>query len=95
MGAPVGNQNAVKNRLWREAVERALRNKSRVDTISALDDIAERLVEAAMKGPSYEKGDPWPFTIGELADRLDGKPRQQVELSGDEGAPLRILHESK
>lgn len=94
-GAPLGNTNAVKNRLWREAVERALRGKSKVDTISALDDIAEKVVTAALAGPTYEKGDPWLATVGEIADRLDGKSRQAVEVSGDADAPLRILHESK
>ena len=31
----------------------------------------------------------------ELFDRLDGKPAQQVQLSGDADAPLVITHESK
>ena len=31
----------------------------------------------------------------ELFDRLEGKPAQQVQLSGDADAPLKIVHESK
>ena len=30
-----------------------------------------------------------------IADRLDGKPAQQLIHSGDEDAPLKIVHESK
>ena len=93
-GAPIGNQNAVKNRPWRMAIDRALEKKSRVDQIEALDEIAEKVVETAMRGPSYEKGDPWLSAVGELADRLDGKPAQAVTLSGDADQPLKIVHES-
>ena len=94
-GAQPGNQNAVKNRPWRMAVDRALQKKSLVEKADALEIIAEKVVETAMRGPSYEKGDPWPAAVAELADRLDGKPAQQVQLSGDADEPLRIVHESK
>ena len=94
-GAPVGNQNAVKNRPWRLAIDRALQKKSLVDKNDALEAIAEQVVAAAIKGPSYEKGDPWPGAVAELADRLDGKPAQQIQLQGDADAPFKIVHESK
>lgn len=87
-GGQPGNNNAAKNRPWREAVSRALAKKSRVDQIEALDAIAEKVVDAALAGPSYEKGDPWLHAVNELADRLDGKPAQQLIHSGDEDAPL-------
>ena len=50
------------------------------------------LREAAQKlGNAAAAGEPW--AIKELADRLDGKPAQQVVLSGDEDSPIRIYAE--
>ena len=72
------------------AIDRALEKKSRVEQIEALDVIAEKLLDAALKGPSYEKGDPWPAALSELADRLDGKSAQQLQLSGDADHPLTV-----
>ena len=94
-GAQPGNQNAVKNRPWRRAIDRALEKKSLVEKNDALELIAEKVVETALRGPSYEKGDPWQAAVAELADRLDGRAAQQVTLSGDADAPLVITHESK
>ena len=89
-GAQPGNQNAVKNRPWRQAIDRALEKKSRVDQIEALDAIAEKVVETAMRGPSYEKGDPWAGAVSELADRLDGKPAQQLQHTGPDGGAVQV-----
>ncbi len=89
-GAPLGNKNAVKNRPWRLAIDRALEKKSRVEQIEVLDEIAEKVIETARRGPSYEKGDPWLSAVCELADRLDGKPAQQVNLAGHDGEGLVV-----
>ena len=94
-GAPIGNQNAIKNRPWRMAIDRALQKKSRVDQIEALDEIAEKVVETAMRGPSYEKGDPWLSAVNELADRLDGKPAQQLNIAGHDGGAFKIGREDE
>jgi hypothetical protein len=45
-----------------------------------LRNVAETLFSAA------ELGEPW--AVKELIDRFDGKPMQQTELTGAEGAPL-------
>ncbi len=89
-GAPLGNKNGVKNRPWRAAIDRALEKKSLVDKMEALDVIAEKVVETALAGPNYEKGDPWLAAVHELADRLDGKAAQQLQLSGDSDQPLIV-----
>ena len=94
-GGQPGNSNAVKNRPWRLAIDRALEKKSRVDKIEALDEIAEKVVTTALAGPNYDKGDPWLAAVHELADRLDGKPHQQIQVQGDADQPLQIVHESK
>jgi hypothetical protein len=87
MGAPLGNQNAAKAKKWAAAVERALCKRSGKDLAEALDDLADKFI-AAVEGGDING-------YRELADRLDGKPAQQVQLSGDENAPLKIIHESK
>ena len=43
---------------------------------------AEKLLEEA------SKGEPWALQM--LADRLDGKPKQQTEITGADGAPLIV-----
>lgn len=43
-------------------------------------NIAETLVSAA------EAGEPW--AVKEVMDRVDGKPKQQTEVSGPEGEPI-------
>ena len=87
MGAPLGNQNAAKAKKWAAAVERALCKRSGKELAEALDDLADKFIAAV------ESGDINGYR--ELADRLDGKPAQQVQLSGDADAPLKIIHESK
>ena len=89
-GGQPGNTNATKNRPWRLAIDRALERKSRVEQVEILDEIAEKVIETARRGPSYEKGDPWLGALSELADRLDGKPAQQVQLQGDPDLPLTV-----
>lgn len=93
-GSPIKNE---RNRVFREAVLAALkkRNGGEEDIVKALEPIADKLVAAAMAGPTGEKGDPWARAVTELADRLEGKPAQQLQLSGDEDQPLKIVHESK
>lgn len=88
-GAPIGNQNAAKGRIWRDAINRALAKRSRVDAIAEIDRLAELFldtVEAMTQGT--EKRAPSVAGFAELADRLDGRSPQQVQLQGDENNPL-------
>jgi hypothetical protein len=83
VAAPLGNKNAVKNRPWADAINRAvLANDGQ-----RLRAIAEKLLVLA------EQGDV--SALRELGDRLDGKPKQQIEATGADDGPLRIIHESK
>ena len=79
MGAPLGNTNGSKqNRLWGETIRRAVAQNDAVK----LRGIADKLVEMALAGDVA--------AMREMGDRLDGKPAQQVQLSGDaDGAPIR------
>ena len=68
-GAPLGNQNATKQqRQFGEALQRAIKQ----DDGKRLRGAAEKLLDLA------DSGEAW--AVRELADRLDGKPAQSVQL---------------
>lgn len=71
VGAPAGNQNAAKGRIWKAAIQRALSKRARCDQVEALDALAEKLLTLA------EQGDLG--ALKELGDRLEGKAVQAVE----------------
>lgn len=76
-GAPIGNKNSAKGRPITNAMLReAAQNPDR------LRRIIEKLFGLA------EEGDLKAVEI--IFDRLDGKPRQAVELSGDEDNPVMV-----
>jgi len=87
MGAPLGNQNAAKAKKWTAAIERALCKRSGKEFMEALDELAEKFIAAV------ESGDIAGFR--ELGDRLDGKPAQQLQHTGEDGGPVlaKILRE--
>ena len=82
MAAAQGNQYAARGKQWRMAIERALAERSRRDQIVALDELAGRLVDLGMQGDLA--------ALKELGDRLDGKPAQGVELTGENGGPMQM-----
>ncbi len=90
-GAPKGNQNSAKGRLWRDAVNRALAKKGREigGDGSAIDRglnvVAEKFIEACANGEAW--------ALKDLGDRLDGKPAQAVEVSGRDGGPIETKAE--
>jgi len=88
-GAPLGNQNAVKAKRWQQAIDRALDRRSKSDAIAELDRLADVFLDTveAMTVPTDKRG---PSIAGftDLADRLDGKPAQQLQLSGDAEQPI-------
>jgi hypothetical protein len=74
MSAPPGNKNASRGYEWREAVTRAIyRGKS-------LDKLADVLVTKALEGDMV--------AIREIGDRLDGKPKQQVDVTVQDAQPI-------
>ena len=82
MAAPKGNQNAAKAKQWAAAIDRALDKRGAGDRLKALDELAEKLLakcdEADMSA------------LKELGDRLDGKPSQQLALTGANGGPISL-----
>lgn len=80
MGAPVGNQNAAKAKVWQQAIVRALEHRSRLRQRQALDELAGVLLDRAAEGDMA--------ALKELGDRLDGKPAQAI--TGAEGGALIV-----
>lgn len=86
MGAPVGNKNAARPRIWRAAIEAALekRTQSRIDGKKEIDALAEKLLELVAAGDLA--------ALKEFGDRIDGKPAQII--AGDpDGDPIRTVSE--
>lgn len=83
-GAPQGNRNGAKGKDWQDALRKAMiqyESKERgVEQGQALYRIATKVVEQAIDGD--------PVAWQEIGNRLDGKPAQSVQLSGDEDKPL-------
>ena len=82
MPAPLGNANANKGKIWREAIRRALEAESRREGIEALEAVAAALIAKAKEGDIG--------AIKELGDRLEGKPAQQTILTGADDGPVGI-----
>jgi hypothetical protein len=78
-GAPTGNQNGKKGKLFYDALRIALVQEDR----KSLRKITDKLVKAA------EEGDAW--AVKEIMDRMDGKPVNTTELSGAEGTPFKLV----
>jgi hypothetical protein len=79
-GAPIGNRNAQKGRMWNDALRRAIAQ----DNGKRLRAAIEQLLNLA------SNGEPWP--IKELADRLDGHPKQvnYIESEGSDLTAIRV-----
>lgn len=86
-GAPAGNQNAARAKVWRAAINRALdrRTASRVDGIKEIDALAEQLLTLVSQGDIT--------AIKEFGDRMDGKPAQAIVGGDDEDNPIRTVSE--
>ena len=70
-GAPIGNTNAQKGKVWNDALRRAIASDQGARVLRA----AQRLLDKAANG------EPW--AIKELADRLDGKPQQESVIESN------------
>jgi len=90
MGAPIGNQNAAKARLWRDAIHRALAKAGRekdpdgegLPVERGLKLVAEKFINSCIAGEAW--------ALKDLGDRLDGRPAQAVSLTGADEGPIQI-----
>jgi hypothetical protein len=81
-GAPVGNRNGAKEKPWLAALNRALAKRSLESQKNALDDLAEKLLDACGEGSLP--------ALQELANRLDGKPAQSLTVGTDPDQPFEV-----
>jgi len=74
VSAPIGNSNAKRGGIWRDALQRALDRymTEGIKAGSALNAIADKVVELALAGEKE--------FVQEIANRLDGKAHQSVAL---------------
>jgi len=78
-GAPKGNDNAKKGKLFYNELRKALVQQDQIN----LRRIADKLVEKAIDG------EPW--AVKEIMDRVDGKAIQATEISGADGDDLKLV----
>lgn len=82
-GAPLGNQNAAKAKVWTLAIQKALEKRSRVGRMEALEVIADQLIEKCMEGDLE--------ALKELGNRLEGKPSQSIDANVSGGLTVNIV----
>lgn len=79
MAAPLGNNNAGKNKAWDAALRRAIAQ----DDANRLRNAAEKLLTLASEGEQW--------AIKELGDRLDGKAPQSIDATIDSSVTVNIV----
>jgi len=83
MGAPVGNTNAAKAKVWADAIRYVLAEAERGDNPKlTLRSLARELVQKAAEGDLP--------ALKELGDRLDGKPAQAVAVTREDGGAVEM-----
>ena len=72
------------DKIWRDALTRALARIAPDGTgvAGGLDAIATSVINAAIEGDRV--------AIKEVGDRMDGKPKQQTEISGPDGEAIPV-----
>lgn len=85
MSAPIGNTNAVKAKIWSDAIRKAVMRTVEGDPENKkkIDALAERIVSAGLDGDMA--------ALKEIGDRLEGKAAQSVTLLGDEDNPVQVV----
>lgn len=83
-GAPLGNKNAAKAKIWHAAILRALDKRGAGDRVKALDELAGKLLDAVATGDLQ--------ALKEFGDRLDGKPAQTI-VGDSDADPVNVVTE--
>lgn len=81
-GAPAGNQNAKKAKLWSEAIKREIARLENGDLDKGLDRLARKLVKAGDDGDR--------FALEEIGNRIEGKVPQGIIGGEDDDPPLKL-----
>lgn len=81
-GAPIGNKNAAKGRLWRDAIRRAVARRGNGDLNHGLDALADKLIEGVAAGDIQ--------ALKEFGDRIDGKAVQAITGGDPDDQPIKV-----
>ena len=82
-GAPQGNQNAAKAKVWTAAINRALERRQPADQrIKAIDELADKLLDGCYGGDLA--------ALQELGNRLEGKVPQAIIGGGEDDPAVRV-----
>jgi hypothetical protein len=76
------NSGSQKGRIFRDAIVMQLKIRDAGEDMKTLRNIADSLIDAAIE----KKMD----AISAIADRLDGKPAQQVDIGNVEGEEFKV-----
>jgi hypothetical protein len=82
-GGQPGNTNSAKNRPFEQALRRAIARRAE-GFEGGLNLLADKVIDAAMDGQQW--------AMQEISNRLDGKPHQAIQVSGEgEGGAILII----
>ena len=81
-GGQEGNDNAIKNKPWRDAINRALARYGEGSMDGGLNKLADELI---MKCADADLG-----FLKEMGDRIEGRPAQSLTVGSDPENPLLI-----
>ncbi len=87
MAAPIGNTNGARGKVWRDALDKAVKQyvdkDAGIERGEALFKIATGVVKQALTGNKD--------AIQELGNRLDGKPHQSMDIGLHDSTPLEEM----
>lgn len=72
-----GHGNRAKGKRWKSVLER------RIEALQAMDTLADALITEALTGNVT--------ALKEIADRLDGKAMQGIEMTGLDGEAMQTV----
>lgn len=82
MGAPIGNTNGAKAKIWSAAITRALDKRTKLEGKEAIDELAEKLLKLCDQDNL--------LALREFGDRVEGKVAQSLTVGNEEGKSFKI-----
>lgn len=84
MAAPINAKGAKSDKLWRDAIMRAVKRRmSGEGDPQALDKLVDKCVDMGLEGDMQ--------AIKEIGDRLDGRPAQAIVGGDEDDTPVKIV----
>jgi hypothetical protein len=84
LAAPINARGAKSDKLWRDAIMRAVKRRmSGEGDPQALDKLADKCVDMGLEGDMQ--------AIKEIGDRLDGRPAQAIIGGDEDDSPVKFV----